>query len=180
MPIQKYVIHGVLVWGALHSAAICQEKNEAKKPTKSLEEAYAEFHKGMQSQNKEDRVKALGQFLPTKEDIEQLFPKHHGELWKALSQSRKALLDKCDDIAKQETRHGTIERIKTEDIRTGKQAKDSYKEVLALIPKDVPVFSLSVQFEKGAAGSETYVYVRDRWIFIKDLDALPEILTKDK
>ncbi len=159
----------------------CPAQRKEEKPKQTLADAFRAFHKGMSSTKKEERLAALQGILFTKKDIEILFPKDASKLWEKMEPAREHLLKNCDKIAKEVTRHGALKEINPKDIRASDEAKGSYRRLLAMIPKDVPVFGLHSRGESGGGGySETYVFVNGRWIFIRDLDALPEVLDKEK
>jgi uncharacterized protein (TIGR03067 family) len=157
-------------------------KRAKGEPTPSLDQAIREWHKGLASPKKEERVKALKLMLPTEKDIEGLFPKQGEKLWPFFEKVNKALLDHVDDVSRELTEGGAIKKIKAIDVRKDKRkSSDSYKRILALIPEDVEVYEATVDYEKDlSAGGGTYLYHGGRWFFIRDFDTFPEELDKMK
>jgi hypothetical protein len=149
-------------------------KSEYKtdEPVASLEKAYRAFHEGLSSADKEERLRALEAITWTKEDIVALFPRDFERVWKVLGPLRKEWLDHCNEIADEFAGDGPISWLEATDVR----AKDkNYTKVLAMMPDDVPLYSLYVACQKGGGRFETYIFVRNRWIIIPKL---PELLKK--
>jgi len=152
-----------------------KKDNGKSKPT--LEEAIRAFYKGMASDKKEERLKALEQILFTQQDLEVLFPKHAAKFRKQFEEGRTKLLENCDDFAKEVTKHGAVKKVETTDLRTSKRANTSFKRLFSMIPKDIEVFEVHVDGEDGGGGTSTsYLFVNKRWIFIRDADALADFL----
>ena len=148
------------------------------KPT--LEQAYRKWYVGYASKKKEDREKTLRSMLPSEKDIEYLFPKHAKKLIPLFAKGDEFLLQNVDRIAEEVTHKGAeLESVATIDVRTDKNRAQRYKQILEIIPKDVPVFEISVRRKDGSgSGGGSYLLVKDRWIWIKDLDAFPRALEK--
>ena len=148
------------------------------KPT--LEQAIRQFHDGLASKKKEDREKTLRSVLPNKKDVETLFPKHAAKLWPLWEKGNDFLLENVDNIAREVTRGGGIKEVKAIDMRKEKNPQ-GYKELFEIIPKDIPVFDYSIRHVNGdGSGGGSYVYLNQRWLWIKDLDSFPRILEKLK
>jgi len=160
---------------------IPRSQGAADTPKPTLAEAFRKFDKGLTSENKEERVNALRSMLPGKKDIAYLFPKHVDKLWPKFEENNRFLVENVDRFAKQITRGGAITKIDAIDVRADKdRASGSHKELLAIIPKEVHVFELIVDRAKSSSGSGTYLYLKDHWFWIKDLEALPAVLDKLK
>ena len=150
------------------------------KPKLTLEEAYRDWHKGFGSKNKEDREKTLRSMLPNQKDIESLFPKHADQLKPIIAGGTELLVENVDKIAAEVTKSGKIEKVNAKDIRE-KDPNGRCQRLFELIPKNVPVFDISVRYANGdGSGSEYYVYLHERWIWINGLDRFPELLDKLK
>jgi hypothetical protein len=150
-----------------------------EKPKTTLEETFRALHKGLSSKDKEERLKALKAFLVEKKDIEVLFPKHVDIVWKHVEEHRKQAIEMCDEVAKQETKLGDIKEVFPIDMR-GKDGGETYKRVLSMIQKDVPVFEAGIKYEKGGSRTSSMVYVNGRWISIWGLYKIPDLLDKNK
>jgi hypothetical protein len=134
----------------------------------------------MSSNKKEDREKTLRSMLPNQKDMEYLFPKHADKIKPLLAKGTAELLEHVDDIAKEITRGGEIKSVDARDIRA-KDPNGPCKRLFEVIPKDVPVFdSRTTYVNGGSSGSEYYVFLHGRWIWIGGLDRFPELLEKMK
>ena len=144
-------------------------------PKQTVQDAYLQMHKEMASGNKEKQSKALKAMMPTKKDLEYLFPKHADKLWPGYEEENKSILKSVDMVAKEITRRGEVEKIEATDVRKDKDDSEGrYKRVLAMIPKDVPVFKLLVRKKNSSSGSPPFVYVNKRWILMRGLDDIPQ------
>lgn len=153
--------------------------NQKEKPT--LEQAYRKWHAGLAAKDKKDREKALRSMLPDEKDIRFLFPKHADKLLPLWIKGEAHLINHVDDIAKEVTRRGEPTKVTGEDVRKDKGLLKGYKRILEIIPMDVPVFEMRRTFaDGGGSGGGSYLYVRDRWIWIKDLETFPDFLEKLK
>jgi hypothetical protein len=170
------------VWCALITIGSIAKSQEAKKDAKpTLEEAFRKWDMGFSSDKTEERVNALRSMFPTKKELAYLFPKQVDKLWPKFEEGHRFMEENVDLIAKEITRGGAITKIKPIDARADKaRASGSYKELLAIIPKDVQVVELVVSRDKSTSGSGTYLFMKDRWFWVKDLETFPGILEKFK
>jgi hypothetical protein len=146
------------------------------KPPPKAEAAIAAFFRGLTSDKKADQVKALDSVLPNKKDVETLFPRQEARLWPLFDASNKHVLEHVDEVAKQIKSGGAIKEVKVQNVRTDHDLKEKYAKVLKLVPGTVEVYEYVLKKERGASGGGAFVLVNGHWRFIKDLDALPEIL----
>jgi hypothetical protein len=144
----------------------------------TLADAYRKWYTGFASKKKEDREKALRSMLPNEKDIEYLFPKHAKKLLPLFAKGDEFLVENVDRMADEITHKGVeLESVKTIDVRTDKDMAKQYKKILEIIPKRVPVFEISVRRKDGSGSSGgSYLFLKERWIWIKDLDAFPPAL----
>lgn len=169
------------VWCALATVGTIAEGQEAKKDAPpTLDEAFRKWDMGFSSDKKEERLNALRSMFPTKNELAYLFPKQVDKLWPKFEEGHKSMEENVDLIAKEITRGGAITKIKPIDMRADKSSKSPYKALLAIIPHDVQVFDLAISRAKSTSGSGTYLLIKDRWFWIKDLETFPEILEKFK
>lgn len=156
-----------------------QEPKQDAKPT--LEEAFRKWDMGFSSDKKDERIHVLRSMLPTKKELEHLFPKNADKLWPKFEEGRKFAEENIDLVAKEIIKGGAVTKIKPIDVRADKgKATGAFKELLAIIPKDVHAFELVVSRENSTSGSGTYFSIKDRWFWIKDCESLPAILDKLK
>lgn len=167
----------LILVGAIHGNNALAGDAKAK-PT--LEEAVRAWHKGMASKNKEDREKTLRAMIPNQKDIERLFPKHAEKLKPILAKGTQPLVENVDKIAAEMTKSGEIESVKVTDVRK-QDPNGRCKRVFEIIPKDVAVYIISIRYKNGdGSGSEYYVFVHHRWVWISGLDQFPKVLEKLK
>jgi hypothetical protein len=160
-----------------------QDAGEKTKSMVKLEDAYRALVKGLSSAKREEREKALRATFPEKKDIDYLFPNQKEKLWPLFEKGNELTLEHLDDVAKELTRGGAILKFEAIDARTDKDLAKRYASVFQIIPKDVPVCEFRHSRENGGGGGGgggTFLYVHERWLFIKDLDVLPESLDKLK
>ena len=165
----------VSVWPL--SCANAEESKAKKESRQSLDDAYRSWHKSLSSMKKEEREKALRAMLPTKADVAHLFPKQADKLWPMFEQENQRLLKNVDKAAKEivdeepQTKVTTIDIRKEEAKRAGK-----YQRLLAVIPSDVAVFRMVREGPRRISGSGTYLYLNKRWVLIRSLEAVPEVI----
>ncbi|WP_169977740.1 hypothetical protein [Tautonia rosea] len=178
----RHTLVKVFVWGGLGAVVVAssgaeggQEVRRDARPT--LEEAFRGWDKGFSSDRKDDRVDALRSMLPRKEEIALLFPEQVDLLWPILDEGHTAMLENVDQMAAQMTRGGGITAIKPIDVRAdARRAEGPYREVLAMIPQDVEVFELVVTRGRSTSGSSAYLYVNNRWCWVRGFEAIPKLL----
>jgi hypothetical protein len=164
-----------------HAVRADEPKKPLPDPKPSLDEAFREWHKGLTSAKEEDRVKALNSMLPTKKDIEALFPKQAEKAWPLIEMMNKHWLEHIDDVAKDMARQGEIKKITAIDMRKDKGGiADSYRRLLVTVPETVGVYEIRIEHEGGSGRGGTYLYHSGRWFWIRDCDTIPEELDKKK
>jgi hypothetical protein len=149
----------------------------------SLEETFRGWHKGFSSGKKEDWEKTFHSMYPTKKDLEYLFPRHAEKMWPVLEQDfqekLKGLLKNGD---KEITANGAIKKIQPIDVRKDENARKRFAGALATIPKQVPVFQLAVEYERGTrtfADATACLRVQGRWFCIPEFaEFSPQMLEK--
>ena len=148
-------------------------------PKPSLEEFLRSFYKNMQSTVEEEQLKTVRSVFATRKDLEILFPKDVETLWPLLDEVQQELEKHLAEVTKELQKGGAVTGVKAINIRKDPEA-ETYKEVLAMIPKDIPAFDYVVTKEKGSSGGGTYLYVQNRWIFLRGLSGIPKFLKRQK
>src|SRR5260370_34439581 len=87
-----------------HATAGKQSGEKPKQPT--LEKAILAFNQKMLSKEKKQQEEALRFLLPTKKDLETLFPKHAEKLWPDLDKYNQYLLSNVEKFAAEQARFG--------------------------------------------------------------------------
>lgn len=148
-------------------------------PREAVEQAVREQYTAIASPKEADRVAAVKAMLPTKKDVDTLFPKHAERLWPLFERYNERRLMHVAEIAKELTRHGAVKRIELHDRRKDPKRGESFDALFEMIPATVAVFDYSIDFEKGAASGGAYLFVNGRTIFIKDVETIPEYIQKE-
>jgi hypothetical protein len=170
----------LLLTAGIIGSCLAPARAAEEKPRPTPEEAYRAFDKGMRSDKKEDRLKALEAIQPTKKDLEVLFPKEADKISKLYAEHLKAMREHCDDIAKEATMLGAIRKFRLTDLRQDEKAGERYKAVFSMMPKDIPVMDLYVFQENGGFSQDPFLFVNGHWISIPSLDVIPKLLEKEK
>ena len=163
----------VTLWSCA-SGTFGQNSKKGEAPT--LEQAFRAWHKGLSSKEKQEQIDALRSMLPAKKDIEYLFPKHADKLWPQMEKANQLLVDNVGKLAAEFTKGGDIRKVEVIDARK----EEKYQRILAVIPQDVIVCRAFVEREQRASGSSTFLFVGDRWIWIRGLEGMAEYLEKLK
>lgn len=170
---------GLFLLVATGMIAECQAPKTDAKPT--LGDAFRKWDKGFASEKKEERLKTLRSMFPTRKELGHLFPDHVDKLWPKFEEGHKFLEENVESIATEITNGGAITKITPIDARADKDlASGAFKELLAILPKDVQVFQMSVSRETRSSTGGTFLFIKDRWFWIKDLETFPKILDKLK
>jgi hypothetical protein len=157
-----------------------EERKSEEKSRPTLEVAYQAWQKGLSSDKKEEREKTLRSMLPTKADVAHLFPKHADKLWPQFDQMNQLLLKNVDPVAK-EVAGGEAAKVTAIDLQKEDAKKPgTHHRLLTMIPGDVPVYRIVRQRQRGPSGSGTYVFLNNRWIWIRGLEGVPEVIDQLK
>jgi hypothetical protein len=163
---------------ALQGRGHAEEKADSKKSEDGLKTVIRDLYKGAASDKKDERTNAIRAVLPNKKDIETLFPQHAAKLWPMFDEGHKEMLRHLDQVVNELTRHGAVDKIKLTDARS-KAKERTFKRLLAMIPKDVPIYDYAIEFKNGdRAGGGSYLYVNKHWVFISDAESIPEFLDR--
>lgn len=162
----------------LFFAGVVPAQDKAVSHAESLVERLRDFHAEMADPSAEVRKKALTGFLPSRKDMEILFPKDVGLFWKQLAAHNKRMTEHVDEIAREVTKEKWTE-IEAIDVRERDEA-GTYKSVLAIIPKDIPVFRAIRRSEKRSSSSSSYLFIEGRWIHLQGLEKIPSIILHSK
>ena len=146
----------------------------AKKPTPmmTLEETFRAWHRGFSSDKKEDWEKTFRSMVPTKKDLQHLFPMHADKMWpyaeKDFEEKLKALLKSGP---KEIIGMGAIKKIELIDVRKEEEPRKKFAKALQIIPADVPVFQLRIEYERGTrdfGDATACLQVNGRWFYIPE------------
>jgi hypothetical protein len=155
------------------------DRQDADALSKELQEVVLNFHKDMSGDNDEVKLKALRALLPTRKDLEVLFPNHAEKLWAKMEPALKEMEKHLPELTKELSGGGEIKKVDTIDMRleTGRRG---FNKLFEIIPKDIPVYETIVRRESRTSGGAAYTRVNGRWIFFRGLDSVPDLLEKLK
>ncbi len=149
------------------------EAAQEERRQQMVREAYRKFEKGIQSDDEEERVKAIEEMLPKKEHLEKLFGKEDAEvLWKAFQPTFKQMKENTESFSEQ-FMEVAIE-VDVDDIRLS--GEGMYTSLLEVIPKEVYAYEIVVTYIEGGAGAGTYFVIGEEVCFIQGADAIPDYL----
>jgi len=140
----------------------------------SLVKRLTDFHARMADPSTEVKKKALADLQPSRQDMETLFPKHVDLFWERLAVYHKSMIEHVDEVARKVTKEEWTE-IEAVDVRKRDEA-GIYKNVLAIIPKDIPVFRAIRRSQKRSSSSSSYLFIKGRWIHVRGLEMIPNII----
>lgn len=143
-------------------------------PAASLEQAVRALHAGMASPDPSAQEKALDAILPTRDDLQALFPRDADALRPVLERNRQELMAHRVEIAEETRRGGAVTRFEAIDVRAGDDP--AYRPVIALLPPGVPVYRAVTHRETATAASSAYLFVNGRWVWIRGLQGIPKYL----
>ncbi len=156
-----------------------RKKTPTKKPAaadshaESLKRALSAFYAGMAAKTEKKRRAALDAILPTREDMETLFAGRGERLWTVMGPAFDGLRGHTAELSRE--LGGRVLSIEVIDVRR-EDSSGRFRAVLAMIPRDVPVYRAITRRERGTAGSSSYLFVNGRWIWIRGLEAIPRAL----
>ena len=153
-------------------------QDEAVPHAESLVKRLTDFHAKLADPSTEVKKKALAGILPTKADMAILFPRHVGLFWERLQAHNKSMLEHADEVAREVTKEKWTE-IEAIDVRK-RDKLGIYKNVLAIIPKDIPVFRAIRRSKKRSSSSSSYLFIKGRWIHVRGLEMIPNIILHSK
>lgn len=169
----KTVLLSILAWSVTCFATSLAA--EPKDPAKIIEDGIQQFYRDVVSDDEQVSKKAVQNFLIDEAGLQALHGKEKGsQMWSIMAKlfENPEVLQKM----KQEiTQKGAIKKIELIDVRKD-DASGRYKQILAVIPADIPVYRAIITTDKGAAGSSSYVIINNQVRFVRGLDSKLETL----
>jgi hypothetical protein len=181
MQIRLYSAWLTMVLLTTHQA-VADDRTEQSSTPESLQVAVVDWQENMFSDDIDVRVATLDRMWPSSSDVAALFPANAEKLSQFLDAVKKRAKKRLETapaeaLAREREKLKSIRNVKTIDARAEDTSR-SHEKVLRMIPKEVPVYRVVIQYEKGAAGSSSYIYVNDHWIHFQNFTSLPEILPR--
>jgi hypothetical protein len=151
---------------------------EAEGP--SLTARLEAFHKAMLSDSSADHTHAMEQMLPSEDEIKTIFPREGGRVWKLLMPVLVKATANADNFAKDLKAKQQTQPIKAMhpiDVRTD-EVKGEYQAVIAMMAENTPIYRVELVRDGGNLTLSSYVKIKDRWVWIRGLEMIPQILAR--
>ena len=157
---------------ALGRDSITDRLRRAGKPLSQLEQSLVDHYRGFdqvfRASSSSEKKKAVLNTVPTKADVQKIFPQHADRAWKVveqLSQQIHAALSKGLKNAAQELPLTMINAGPPSPYVQQCQTK-------GWLGADVPMYTLIVTKQGGRVTTEAYCFVNNRWLPLPPLDKI--------
>ncbi len=159
---------------------IAEKKEEVKlTPAQMVDKAYREFYKGMSSEDETERQKAFDVMMPDEASVKVLFGEDAGMLWPRMKEAVADLRLKTGKLKDEICKGGPILGINVRDIRSLDEAKGK-EEMLEYLPKDIPLFRITVEKKNGGPGSSVYVVIDGEVKHFRGLSGMVRYIIREK
>ncbi len=163
----------------LHSANSAHASVAEEEQVPPLDQTYLAWREKLASPRRAEQQAALHSMLPTKADIEYLFPAHAGRLWPIFDEGTKYLLANAEKMGREFAGDDTITKVTPIDIRQEEAKKPGqFKKLLEILPRDVLVYRIVVERPQKTSGSSTYLYFNRHWVWIRGAEGIPDLLAQ--
>jgi hypothetical protein len=171
----------LLALATMSSAAGAGEQDKvAQKTSEEIVRAgILQFHDRTRSADAQVREKAFDDVLPDKKLLETLFGDGANVIWPPLSEGMKRMRASMHKAKEESDRRGAVKSIELIDVRK-EDVSGRYQRVLQVISKDIPVYRAVVRYEKGTAGSSSYLVVDGRMRLVRGLEEMPRFIEEQK
>ena len=168
-------LYHALQSGRDETAALLQERGgklPAQKPLTPLEQSLVDYHQGLektfQTGSATDKRRAALAMVPTKPDVEKLFPQHFAQAWKVVDQMGAEIKAALDQGGRPPANAGVVWRVLLQPPSPIVQELQRRRWLAA----DVPIYSLRVN-RKGAMDiTGGYCYVNQHWVPLPPLNRI--------
>lgn len=130
------------------------------------------FQKAFRSGSEDEKRKALAEFLVDKEQVEVLFPRHSGRVWDLYGRVRKRYMEHINEV--ENAAPPLPVEIDLIDVR--RQSGSRYGKVLAMLPKNVPIYRARFEHAGDSSSAGSYLKVKDRWCWFEGIESVPDFL----
>jgi hypothetical protein len=165
----------VLAAATAHLFAEEPKTADQKPPEEIVKAGILQFYERMQSDDAKVREQEFDDVMPDEKVIKRLFGDDSDLLWPRLTFVLKEMRSRTAKMKMESERQGNIKSIEVIDVRKD-DASGSYKRVLEMIPKDIPVYRAVIKHEKGTIGASAYVVIDGHMRLIRSLDKLPTLI----
>ena len=141
-------------------------------PSLLVQKELQSFYDRIVSEDEAERLAALDAMLPEEKHFVKLFGAADGKrLFELITPNLEKMRQNSDEVKKELGRNGEIAGIYVTDLR------ESEAERFAMIPAEIPVFSVAIRFKNGnGTGSSTYLVFDGDVIMIRGLERMPRYL----
>jgi antitoxin component YwqK of YwqJK toxin-antitoxin module len=141
-----------------------QAAREAGAAEKAVRAGIIRFRKEICSDDEKVRIAAFDRAFVDKKLSVKLFGKDGARVWPKMAEGVKMMRASTAQLKKELDVKGEVKAVKLVDVRKEGGA-GRYRQVLTMIPKDIPVYRAVVESEKRTSGSSTYLLVdgKMRW-----------------
>jgi hypothetical protein len=163
------------------AVVVLADDGAAQAPTEeSLRQTVSGWQENLFAEDATTRFATVDAMWPTPEDVAALFPKDADRLNRLLGAIKRKTKERFrvipdEVLARERGKSKSVREITTINVRTD-DASRSHVRVLQMIPAEVPVFRIVTRYQRGAAGSSSYIYVNDHWVHFRDFSSIPDIL----
>ena len=152
----------------------CHRERADAAAVADLEAMVQRFYISMAAEDADANRRAMQDIVPTADDFAALFPARHAELWKVWSPEADELVRKAPEYSPTYREALPIRGAHSVDLR--REGSEALKRALAYLPPDVPARSVSIAVAKDERTTAAFLRVRNRWIWVWDLERLPDLL----
>jgi hypothetical protein len=151
---------------------VLRDLNE-KERFELLEQAMKDYHRAMESSNREGQINGLKALLPEKKDFQKAFLKDADAIYTMSEEGfYKGALDNIEAVAKEEIEYGALVKISIKDLRKKDRVSPGIKDDLANIASDTQVVEIAKHFERGLIGGICLMWVDGRWVIIPEVGGI--------
>lgn len=167
------------------AAGTTQEPDEATKARQALEQMLSDKIKDLdvavRSDNEEERIAGFRKVIPNEEVLIKLFGETDGKkLWSGMEPALKRMLTQTNIPHEATLKMGGLLELKLRNCREEDAEIEGYKDVLKIIPAEIPIYNAAIKFEGGMVMAGSYAVVDDRMIWLRGLEQYAKILKSGK
>ena len=134
----------------------------------SLVEHYRGFDQVFRAGSTSEKKKAVLNTVPTKADVQKLFPAHADRAWKVVEQLNQQIHTAVSKGFKNATQEAPLSAVKP----APPSAYVQQCQTKGWLAADVPIYTLIVTKKGGRVTGEAYCFVNNRWLPLPPLDKI--------
>jgi hypothetical protein len=160
----------------LGASGLGGEKPDAEKQVRA---GIIKFRTELRSDDEKVRMAALDRGMVDKKLVEKLFGKPGAQLWPRMAKMVEMMRGNTARLKKELDEQGQIKKVQLIDVRK-KDISGRYRQVLTMIPKDIPVYRAVIDAEKRTSGSSSYLLVDGVMRWFPGLESIARSIAKLK